>query len=76
MRRDAAAVQNSLERAFELLECTGIDPRWGRGGTRELLRLREYLGHYYIGDWKESDDMNTVLRTLLQLNRESSSVNV
>lgn len=71
---DMAALINSLDRTFELMELTVSDPKWSRGGRRELLRLREYLGEYYIADAAKMCSLNIALHTLVQLHPESSLV--
>ncbi len=46
--RDETLYQNSMYRAFELLDMTIRDSRW-RSGLKELLRARESLGDAMYG---------------------------
>ena len=47
--KDREKVKECIERGLELLDLTMLDPRWGRK-LRDLLRIREALGFFYITD--------------------------
>lgn len=50
-QNDLEYSQLALERALELLDLTIQDPKYkGRGAFRELLRTREALKDYFLGD--------------------------
>ena len=45
---DEQRFQGAIERAFELLDLTVIDPRW-KTGRKEIARVRELLGDAFYG---------------------------
>ena len=52
--------QDSMERAFELLDLTTQDPRWRGPRLRELLRVRELLADAFF----EGEEYGTTLEDL------------
>lgn len=67
---------SSLERAYELIELTVADPKWLRGARRELLRLREYLGEYYVDESKKPETITQLLKALFLFDKDTSLVEV
>ncbi|MBI3292818.1 MAG: hypothetical protein HYZ73_08445 [Elusimicrobia bacterium] len=68
-RNEQGYVQGSLERALELIDLT-VSSNQGTRPLRELLRLREALGGYYVGLSKEYDEFVLLLQGLLVLDKD------
>ena len=68
-------MQKSLERALELIDLTVVDSKW-RQKRKELLRLREHLGGFYIGAYASVDELHCALKLLVQFDKESARVPV
>ncbi len=65
--------KNSLSRAFELVDLTIGDKKW-KSGLKEMLRLKEMLGEFYIGVNKNFNDFVNLLKVLLTFNKESEKI--
>ena len=72
---DQNGFQNSLDRAFELIDLTIADPKWRRG-LKELLRFREQLAALYIQDKHDINYFNLLLRAWLNFNGETARVEI
>lgn len=69
-------LKNSMDRALELIDLTCADKKWRHGQLKELLRLREVLGEFYVGENKDSGYFKSIIRGLFKFNKISSSVEV
>jgi len=49
-RHDDSRLQGALERALELLDLTLTDDRWRGPRRREILRAREVVCDFLVGD--------------------------
>jgi len=58
--------QRSLERALELIDLT-VFTNQGARSLRELLRLREMLGGYYVEEFKELPEFDRLFKGLTWL---------
>lgn len=66
---------DSLDRAFELIDLTINDrEKWTGNRRRELLRLREMLGEFYLGFNASVKELNALTRALLTLDKDTASV--
>lgn len=66
---------DSLDRAFELIDLTINDrEKWAGNRRRELLRLREVLGEFYIGSNTSVKELGAFTRALLTLDKDTASV--
>jgi len=66
---------DSLDRAFELIDLTIADDKKWTGNRRwELLRLREILGEFYAGFNISVEELTTLTRALLTLDKDTASV--
>lgn len=66
-------MHKSLERTLELIDLTVVDSKWRRK-LRELLRLREHLGGFYIDMYTSIDELHCALKLLVQFDKESARV--
>lgn len=68
--KDEQYMQNSLDRALELIDLTIADnKKWHGGSLKELLRLREVLGEFYVGINKNVSEFVKLIRVLLNFNK-------
>jgi len=74
-KNDIKEVKNCYERAFELLDLSTYDQKWGKK-LKELLRFREYLGNLYLSEDISLKQNNDLHQTLLFWDRRTSLVNI
>src|SRR5512135_692179 len=70
---DIGEVIQCYERAFELLDLCGMDPKW-KPRLRELLRFREMLGELYLNVSKDDQDFMMMYQTLMNWSGATSGV--
>ncbi len=70
LKKQDTETNNAYERAFELIDLTVEQPKWGNG-IIELLRLREILGSLYISTEKDLHLNNLCYKSLIALSVES-----
>lgn len=75
-RKETQYLMPSLDRVFELLDLTIEQSAITRGMRRELLRLREMLGEWYVGTEESPDKLRQAMRIFIQLNPTSSQITV
>ncbi|MBU0619893.1 MAG: hypothetical protein ABII99_02980 [Patescibacteria group bacterium] len=73
-KQDKNYTQNSLDRAFELIDLTINDNKWRNSSLKELLRLREMLGEFYIGLNKNINELIKLIKILLKFNKLTAGV--
>lgn len=69
-------LQNSLDRALELIDLTVDDRKWPAGKLKELLRFREVLAEFYASADKKITDLTLLLRVLLKFSALSARVEI
>jgi hypothetical protein len=74
-KKDKDEVLNCLDRAFELIDLTVNDFKWG-DSLKELLRFRDILAEFYIKRNKELDEFIKIFQTFLNFNKFSSQVKI
>lgn len=76
-KKDEVYMQNSLDRAFELIDLTITDrKKWNNSRLGELLKFREILGEFYIGLNKDIKQFTRLIRVLLNFNKISYKVEI
>lgn len=73
--KDSRQALDCLDRAFELLDLTIIDPRWKKG-LKELLRFRGILAQFYIKKDKDINEFKRIFKTLLMFTKFTSMVKI
>lgn len=70
-------MQNSLDRALELIDLTIADnKKWHNGSLKELLKFREMLGEFYAEINKNVNEFVGLIRVLLNFNKIISVVGI
>lgn len=67
--------KNSLERALELFDLTANDKKW-RKKLKELLRLREAVGKFYLEKNKDLDEFLLLIKTFFKFNKITENIEV
>lgn len=75
-RADEQEMTAALNRAFELLDLTLNDKKWRTLAKKELWRLREILGQFYISKKKNLKAIINIIKTLLYFTNTTSQVEV
>lgn len=75
--KDEQYLQNSLDRALELIDLTIADnKKWQSGSLKELLMLRGVLGEFYAGINKNVSEFIKLIRVLLNFSKTTSVVEI
>jgi|GEM_PF-1413546 hypothetical protein len=72
---DANLRIRSLERAFDLIDLT-VSANQGKKPLRELLRLREVLGAFYIGESQAPEEFDFLFNGLIQLDKDCEALGI
>jgi hypothetical protein len=72
-RADAESMARCDERAFELIDLSVQDPKWGKG-RRELMRFRELLAERYLNQRLDGAANRALLEALLKMDPEAEKV--
>ena len=72
-KNDVKEVKNCYERAFELLDLSTYDHKWGHK-LKELLRFREFLGVLYSKETPDLKTNNDLFKVLLFWDKDTAKV--
>lgn len=76
-KKDNKHLQNSLERALELVDLTINDrKKWRKGSLRELLRFREALSEFYIKKKKVLAEIKLLIKNFLYFHKDSAVIEI
>lgn len=68
--------RDSLDRAYELIDFTSVDDKWRGSALKELRRLREMLGEFYLGLNSSIKEFDFLLKAMLSFDAQSEQVEI
>jgi len=75
LEKNSEMATDCFNRAFELLDLTLNDRKWGRG-LHELWRFREVLAIFYSKKIKTIEELDGITKVFLLLNKDSAKVGI
>ena len=78
LRQDNALMKTSLERVFELTDsaaqCAAESKQYNL--SRELLRMREFLGGFYVGTETDGSALTAAIQNLLDFTHQNHELHL